>query len=72
MFSRHMGGLDVLPGGALGGVGQGGCNLGLNQAHLLGHIDQVVDVIKDATPLLELFVDGFEVKCIHSYLLHIF
>ena len=62
MLSRNVGGLDVLPGRALGGVGQGGINLGPNQAHLLGHIDQVVDIVQDATTLLELFVHEFEVK----------
>ena len=51
-----MGGLDVLPGGALGSIGQGSRNLGPYQAHLLSYINQVIDIIKDATPLLELFI----------------
>ena len=72
MFGRHVGGLDVLPGGALSDVGQGGINLGPNQAHLLGHIDQVIDIVEDATALLELFIDGFDFKCIHSYLFKFF
>ena len=61
-----MGGLDVLPGGALVGVRQGGIDLGPDEAHLLGHVDQVVNLIQDATPFLKLFMIGFKVICLFA------
>ena len=54
MLSRYMGGLDVLPGGALVCIWQGGIDLGPDEAHLLGHVDQVINFIQDATSFLEL------------------
>ena len=58
-------GLDVLQRAALGGVGEGCLYLGPDEAHLFGHVNDMVDVIEDSTPFLELFyavMFGYKVR----------